>query len=162
LGILKAGGAYLPVDLANPLQRISYMLEDAGVAVLLTEERHAAALPAHWGQILYLDADWDEVAACSPENPACGLDGGNLAYRIYPSGSTGQPKGVMVEHRSLTNYPSWATQFYQASGLRLSPLHTSVGFDLCVTSLYPALLSGAGVLLVREGEELEALAAVLR
>ena len=164
LGVLKAGGAYLPVDPSNPLERTSFMLEDAGAAVVLTRERLAAGLPAHWGRTLLLDAEWGEVAARGAENPprSAAAAAENLAYVIYTSGSTGRPKGVCVEHRSLTNYVSWAAEFYGVGGLRVSPLHTSAGFDLCVTSLYPALACGAAVRLVAEGGELDGLAEVLR
>ncbi|HEY6802398.1 MAG TPA: non-ribosomal peptide synthase/polyketide synthase [Pyrinomonadaceae bacterium] len=161
LGVLKAGGAYLPIDLSYPLARKSFLLEDAGVAVILTQSHLSEQLPTHWGQTVYLDSDWDEIASYSDENPRAVVTGENLAYVIYTSGSTGQPKGVLVHHRGLSNYLSWATDFYRTNEISLSPLHGSISFDLSVTSLYPALLSGATVKLIAEGDELETLGEVL-
>jgi amino acid adenylation domain-containing protein len=157
LGILKAGGAYLPIDPGSPRARMLYMFEDAGTAVLLTQEKLSERLPQHIGQTICLDSEWDTIAALNDENLHSSLVPENLAYLIYTSGSTGEPKGVLVEHRSLSNYLNWAIDFYQTKALRVSPLHSSIGFDLSVTSLYPALLSGAAVTLITEGSELQSL-----
>jgi amino acid adenylation domain-containing protein/non-ribosomal peptide synthase protein (TIGR01720 family) len=161
LGILKAGGAYLPIDPSYPLARKSFMLEDAGVAVIVTQSHLSEQLPTHWGQTVYLDSDGDEIAARDDKNLSLAIHDENLAYVIYTSGSTGQPKGVLVHHRGLANYLSWASDFYCVNEVQVSPLHGSISFDLSVTSLYPALLSGATVKLIGEGNELEVLGEVL-
>ena len=161
LGILKAGGAYLPLDPNYPAARISFMLEDAGVEVVVTQKKLSEKLLEYWGQTIFLDAEWEEMANYSTENLLPLVTGEHLAYLMYTSGSTGQPKGVLVEHRSLSNYLSWATDFYRTNELRQSPLHSSISFDLSVTSLYPALLSGGVVSLVSEGSELESLSRFL-
>jgi Non-ribosomal peptide synthetase modules and related proteins len=69
LGILKAGGAYVPLDPAYPVARLSYMLEDAGPAVLLTEAQLAERMPAYWGWTVKLDEEWDEIAPERRDNP---------------------------------------------------------------------------------------------
>ena len=77
----------------------------------------------------------------------------NLAYLIYTSGSTGTPKGAMISHRGLTNYLSWATEAYAVAASGGAPLHSSLAFDLTVTSLFAPLLSGRSVTLVADGLE---------
>ncbi|HET8774712.1 MAG TPA: non-ribosomal peptide synthase/polyketide synthase, partial [Thermoanaerobaculia bacterium] len=83
LGILKAGGVYVPVDAAYPAERVQFMLDDAAPKVVLTDLGNLSAHPAH--------------------NPQLPILHSHLAYVIYTSGSTGLPKGVMVEHRGVTN-----------------------------------------------------------
>jgi amino acid adenylation domain-containing protein/FkbM family methyltransferase len=162
LGVLKAGGAYVPLDPQHPLERLSWMLEDTGLAVLLTQERLGDRVPSHWGHTLYLDSEWESVAEHPDTNPASGdsaID--NLAYVIYTSGSTGRPKGVAVEHHGLSNYLLWARDAYGFSTASAAPLHSSLSFDLTVTSLFGPLMSGGRVDLLAEGD-VEALAEALR
>src|SRR5207249_2009478 len=99
LGILKAGGAYVPLDPNYPRERLSFMLKDAQVPVLLTQRRLLNDLPEHSGKVVCLDSAQSEFDEESEENPSSGVAAGNLAYVIYTSGSTGKPKGVMISHR---------------------------------------------------------------
>ncbi|MFB2896155.1 condensation domain-containing protein, partial [Aerosakkonemataceae cyanobacterium BLCC-F50] len=101
LGILKAGGAYLPLDPEYPQKRLQFMLQDAQVSVLLTQERLINKLPEHQAKLICLDTNWQEIANQSESNPITNIQATNLAYVIYTSGSTGQPKGVKVIHRSI-------------------------------------------------------------
>ena len=105
LGILKAGGAYVPLDPQYPAQRLEFMLEDAGIEALLTQERLVERLPSRAGQkhLILIDKDWEEIAVESAERVERCVSPENLAYIIYTSGSTGQPKGVMIQHRSAIN-----------------------------------------------------------
>ena len=89
LGILKAGAAYLPLDPSYPQERLSFMLSDSQVPVLLTQEHLMASLPKQSAQVVLLNADWGGIAQQSQENPSSGVTGKNLAYTIYTSGSTG-------------------------------------------------------------------------
>src|ERR1019366_2637470 len=98
LGILKAGGAYVPMDPAYPKERLAFMLKDAQVPVLLTQERLVAGLADHDAKVICLDSGWETIARESGENPGSSTLPENLAYVIYTSGSTGQPKGVLVSH----------------------------------------------------------------
>src|SRR5947209_18083413 len=102
LGILKAGGAYVPLDPAYPMERLAFMIEDTQAPVLLTQERLVDRLPVGGQQLLCLDAGWQAIAQESPENLDSGTTAENLAYVMYTSGSTGQPKGVEIRHRSIT------------------------------------------------------------
>jgi amino acid adenylation domain-containing protein/FkbM family methyltransferase len=103
LGVLKAGAAYVPLDPQYPSDRLAFMLEDAGVAVLLTQHELLPTLPAGQFAAVCLDTQREEVGRQSETNPALALEAGQLAYVIYTSGSTGRPKGVMIEHRGVCN-----------------------------------------------------------
>ena len=103
LGVLKAGGAYVPLDPAYPQARLSFMMADARVGVLVTRERLLGTLPRHDAQTVCLDTDWPAIARRDTEDMDSGVLADHLAYVIYTSGSTGQPKGVMVAHRGLRN-----------------------------------------------------------
>ena len=160
LGVLKAGGAYVPLDPAYPAERLAGMLADAGAALLLTEQRLRKALPAPPGvAVVSLDRARTELAAESAEPLESGVHPRNLAYVLFTSGSTGRPKGVAVEHAGLANYLAWATRAYPGTG---SAVHTSLSFDLTVTSLFVPLLAGGRVELVDEAEGVEGLAERLR
>ncbi|MFB1479128.1 non-ribosomal peptide synthase/polyketide synthase, partial [Corallococcus sp. RDP092CA] len=105
LGVLKAGGAYVPLDPKYPLDRLSFMLEDTQVPVVLTQDALADELPVTTQQLISLDGDWERSIAREREDaPVTTVGAGNLAYVIYTSGSTGKPKGVAIEHRGVSNY----------------------------------------------------------
>ncbi|HEV2149164.1 MAG TPA: amino acid adenylation domain-containing protein, partial [Longimicrobiaceae bacterium] len=161
LGTLMAGGAYVPIDPAYPAERIAYMLGDAAVPVLLTQERLLERLPAHAGETVCLDRDGARIAAESAGPPAARVDPDGLAYVIYTSGSSGRPKGVEVVHRGLSNYLAWAAEAYAGEG-HGAPVHSSLAFDLTVTSLLVPLLQGGRVVLVPEEAGVDGLARALR
>ena len=134
LGILKAGGAYLPIEATSQCDRISYILEDAQVAVLLTQEK-LANLPDCIQ--LCLD-DWDRSCDRNPVS----ITPNNLAYIIYTSGSTGKPKGVAIEHRQLCNYTKGVLeQIDLAHGASFAMVSTFAA-DLGNTIIFAALLTG--------------------
>src|SRR5256714_5785861 len=161
-GILKAGGAYLPLEPGSPKERLAFMLQDAHPQLLLTQQRLLPQLPETAQPVVYLDSDWERIAGQSEQKPLSGVRGENLAYVIYTSGSTGKPKGAMILHRGLLNYLSWCCQAYEASAGTGSPLHSPLGFDLSVTSLFSPLLTGQCITLVAEEQGAEALASALR
>ncbi|HEX7180735.1 MAG TPA: amino acid adenylation domain-containing protein [Thermoanaerobaculia bacterium] len=105
LGVLKTGGAYVPLDPSHPAERLSFILEDTGAPLLLTESRLAGFLPVDRPGLrtVLLDAEEETLAALPAANPEAGAGPRNLAYAIYTSGSTGHPKGVLIEHRSALN-----------------------------------------------------------
>ncbi|HJR08157.1 MAG TPA: amino acid adenylation domain-containing protein [Pyrinomonadaceae bacterium] len=162
LGVLKAGGAYVPLDPTYPRQRVAFILEETQAPVILTQSHLKESLPAHRARVLCLDTEWDIVAREATDEPACDVSGDNLAYVIYTSGSTGQPKGVMIPHKGLANYLDWACETYRAAEGKGSPVHSSVGFDLTVTSLFTPLMVGRTVTLLSNDEGPEALAELLR
>src|SRR6266545_921703 len=144
MGVLKAGGAYLPLDPSYPLERLGYMLEDAGVGVVITTQELERRLPAHWGQTVWLDLEWEKVSEEDEGEPEGGTLGENLAYVIYTSGSTGKPKGVMVRHKGLVNYTNYICQRLGVGGhegLKFATVST-ITADLGNTCIYPSLLGG--------------------
>jgi amino acid adenylation domain-containing protein len=151
LGVLKAGGVYVPLDPAFPADRISFMIEDSRSRILLTEQTLAQRLPASAARLICLDTDWELIEDQPGQNLNAGVSAENLAYLIYTSGSTGTPKGTMISHRGLRNYLSWATRAYAVSEGNGAPLHSSLSFDLTVTSLFAPLLAGRSVTLVKDG-----------
>ncbi|MDT5036197.1 MAG: hypothetical protein QOE03_1382, partial [Micromonosporaceae bacterium] len=156
LGILRAGAAYLTIDATLPANRIAYLLRDAAVVAVLTADGtpfgdgcaaapDAAAAdecgtPTAQPAPVWRVADVAAASGAEPQPP----NPGNAAYVMYTSGSTGQPKGVVVEHRSLSRYLRWAGESYP--GLRgCTVAHSSVSFDLAVTALLGPLLVGGRV-----------------
>ncbi len=162
LGVLRAGAAYVPVDPAYPRERIAYMLRDCAAPVLLTQERLRDGLPEHGAAVVALDSQWEEVAREPAEAPAVDVPPDSLAYVIYTSGSTGAPKGVMMPHRGLSRYLEWAAEAYPLGDGAGAPLHSSLSFDLTVTSLFLPLLAGRAVAVLEEGAGAESLARALR
>jgi amino acid adenylation domain-containing protein len=162
LAVLKAGGAYIPLDPAYPPERLAFMLGDARAPVLITEHRLDVLLPDTGATIVYLDGDPTETASESDGNLSGGAGLDNLAYVIYTSGSTGWPKGAMINHRGLANYLAWATRAYAVREGEGAPVHSSIAFDLTVTSLLAPLAAGRRVDLLDEDLGIEQLAAALR
>lgn len=108
LGVLKAGGAYVPIDPVYPADRIQYILDDASIQIVITQE-HLKEKLNQLNQMKHieafsLDVDWPQVADFSGENLSIRIEPTNLAYIMYTSGSTGKPKGVLTEHRNYLNY----------------------------------------------------------
>jgi len=148
LGVLKAGAAYVPLDPTYPQERLVFMLDDAQPSVLLTQQCLATDLPEHKAKTIFLDGDWASLAATGSRYPVSRVAPENAAYVIYTSGSTGRPKGVVVPHRGLVNYLSWCAHAYQLTSGQGAPVHSSLGFDLTVTSIFAPLLTGRTVFLL--------------
>nr|AXN93627.1 PuwA [Symplocastrum muelleri NIVA-CYA 644] len=162
LGILKAGGAYLPLDSTYPSERLAYMLNDAQVPVLVTQQSLRNSLPKYDGLIVDLDKDWELISQHSHNNPNSEVNSSNLAYLIYTSGSTGKPKGTMICHQGVVNYLSWCTKAYSVATGTGAPVQSSIAFDATITSLFSPLLVGQKVVLLPEKQEIEALCTLLR
>ena len=151
LGILKAGGAYVPLDPEYPLERLSFMLEDAAVNVLLTQQKLINKLPEHQAQLICLDADWELIFQFSRDNLITDIQATNLAYVIYTSGSTGQPKGVMLSHSNLSNHMFWMQETFPLTRADRVLQKTSFSFDASVWEFYAPLLVGGQLLIAQPG-----------
>ncbi|HEY0735253.1 MAG TPA: amino acid adenylation domain-containing protein, partial [Herpetosiphonaceae bacterium] len=151
LGVLKAGAAYVPLDPAYPPDRLAYMLDDAGIAALLTTEHLISHLPQISVPTLRLDADWMTIAQQPTSNPCSGVQPDNLAYIMYTSGSTGRPKGVMNSHRAIGNRLLWNQEIYPLSAADRVLQIASFSFDISLWELVGPLLAGAQVIMGRPG-----------
>ncbi|HEX8189578.1 MAG TPA: amino acid adenylation domain-containing protein [Pyrinomonadaceae bacterium] len=150
LATLKAGGAYVPLDAEYPRERLAFMLEDAGVAVLLAQERLLGVLPAHGAQVVCVDTGWEAVAAESGDDVESGVAPSDLAYVIYTSGSTGRPKGVMITHRNVVQFVHARFDYYREE-VRAFLLLMSHAFDGSVAGIFWTLCQGGALVLPREG-----------
>jgi amino acid adenylation domain-containing protein len=150
LGILKAGGAYVPIDPSYPAQRLSFMLADAQVRVLLTQQRLVAALPEHGARVVCLDGDW-EAEVSTHGDAECTVTADNLAYMIYTSGSTGQPKGAMTTHAAICNRLLWMQEAFALDATDTVLQKTPISFDVSVWELFWPLLTGARLVVARPG-----------
>lgn len=147
-GILKAGGAYVPLDPVYPQERLSHMLSDSEVSVVLTTENLLPQLPENKATSICLDRDWDNlIAPQSQEAPLSNVSSNNLAYVIYTSGSTGKSKGVAIEHNSLVNFTTTAIREYAIDNRDRVLQFASISFDIAVEEMYPCLTSGATLIL---------------
>jgi natural product biosynthesis luciferase-like monooxygenase protein len=150
-GVLKAGGAYVPLDPAYPADRVMFMMQDAGIAVVVTDERLAHRLPDSTSAVLVDDA----VSMPTGQHAALrAVQPDNAAYVIYTSGSTGRPKGVIVEHRNAVNFFAamdavLSTPASAASHPGVWLAVTSISFDISVLELLWTLARGFEVVLGR-------------
>ncbi|HEY0735673.1 MAG TPA: amino acid adenylation domain-containing protein [Herpetosiphonaceae bacterium] len=147
LAILKAGGAYVPLDPALPTERLAFMLEDAQIAVLLTQS-HLTAQIEHLDRpaIVLLD-DWSPLAEISSEPLPVAVHATNLAYVIYTSGSTGRPKGVLTTHQSVVSYLEAVQPLYRLSATDRVLQFASLSFDASAEEIYGSLTTGAALVL---------------
>ncbi|MGE0472115.1 MAG: amino acid adenylation domain-containing protein [Nitrospirales bacterium] len=140
---LKAGAAYVPIDPAYPADRVTFMLHDAQVPVLVTQEHLRSRVPPYPGQIVSVDTDWPQIS----QLPSTALPrheyGDDLAYMIYTSGSTGQPKGAMNTHRGICNRLLWMQDAYNLQSDDRVLQKTPFSFDVSVWELFWPLLTGA-------------------
>ena len=147
LGILKAGGAYVPLDYAYPQERLAFMLQDAQVSVLLTQEKLKSGLPNHQAEIVCLDSNWQSIDY-GLDNPTHNVTSHNLAYVIYTSGSTGQPKGVQIQHQSAVNLLNAIAKEPGLTAEDTLLSVTSLSFDIAVSEIFLPLSVGAKLVLV--------------
>ena len=142
LGILKAGGTYVPLDPSYPQERLSFMLEDAQVPVLLTQQRWVESLGALKVQVVCLDTDSEAIASQCEDNPTSGVTADNLAYVIYTSGSMGKPKGVAVPHLAV-NRLVFNTNYVKLDPSDKIAQASNTSFDAATFEIWGALLHGA-------------------
>lgn len=143
LGVLKAGAAYVPLDPAYPDNRLSFMLNDCGARVLLTESRLLdGRLAPENVRSLCVDKERDGILRESPDDPAVSLSGDNLIYVIYTSGSTGRPKGAGVTHGNFINLVDWFVSEFELTERERVLIISSFSFDLTQKDIFAALATG--------------------
>ncbi|QKW05281.1 amino acid adenylation domain-containing protein [Streptomyces sp. NA04227] len=149
LAVLKAGGAYVPLDPGYPTARLTYMLDDAKVPVLLTQRHVLQALPPVGATTLCVEELRAELAGEPATDPGVELDGDNLAYVIYTSGSTGAPKGVMNVHTAIRNRLLWMQDAYGLQPGERVLQKTPFSFDVSVWEFFWPLMCGATLVVAR-------------
>jgi len=145
LAVLMAGGAYVPLDPAYPVERLDFMLKDAGIQTGITN-RHCRQLSKMEG-VTWLDVDdpgTHSLRQIEPEEPGAH----DLAYLVYTSGSTGRPKGVQIEHSALLNLVNWHIHAFGVSATDRASQYASVGFDAAVWEIWPYLVAGASLFMI--------------
>ena len=146
LGILKAGCAYQPLDASYPEERLNFMIKDAGAKLVIADKDLLHILKDYDGPVLKTEEILRLNDGPVPEGPAPD----NLFILLYTSGSTGVPKGVMLEHRNLVNFCAWYRAYYDLKPEHRVAAYASYGFDACMMDLYPALTTGAAVYIIPE------------
>ncbi|AFE10580.1 Long-chain-fatty-acid--CoA ligase [Corallococcus coralloides DSM 2259] len=147
LAVLKAGGAFVPVDVTLPAMRVGELLEESGVALVLTREELADELPTGNAVLAFVDADARQVATQPKTRPAKRVGPESLAYVLFTSGSTGKPKGVMVRHGSLANMAHAVAEAHGVKPEDRVLQYASPGFDASVAEVFSTLAAGASLCL---------------
>ncbi|KAB8332623.1 non-ribosomal peptide synthetase [Scytonema tolypothrichoides VB-61278] len=148
LAILKAGAAYVPLDPIYPQERLSFILEDAQVPVLLTQGLCVETMPLHKGKVICLDTHWQTICQQSQENLVTEVTPNNLAYVIYTSGSTGKPKGVQISHSALSNFLHTMQQTPGLTEQDTLLAVTTYSFDIAALELFLPIIVGARLVVV--------------
>jgi amino acid adenylation domain-containing protein len=161
MGILKSGGAYVPLDPHYPKDRLVFAVKDAGITILLTQRKWVDVIPVTEEMtVLFLEPltqsqNYDNFTPVT--NLDCITSAHNLAYVLYTSGSTGQPKGVAISHRSVTALIAWAKSLYTPEELAGVLASTSIGFDLSVFEIFVTLSLGGTAILIQDALALPSL-----
>ena len=167
LGILKTGATYVPLDPNHPLDRIEYVLADAQVAIILTQQQLVDRISSRSAvELICLDTDWAKIATQPISTPIVDIDPDQIAYLIYTSGSTGKPKGVEARHRGVVNF---ITSMQRQPGMTATDIllsFTTLSFDMAVLEIYLPITVGAQLVLVSredamDGKKLAAIIAQL-
>lgn len=151
LAIFKAGGAYVPLDPSHPAERIDGILKSSGVLLIITSGYLATQIkPSAGVRTISLDRDGEHISTCSPDRTPGRVSPENLAYVMYTSGSTGAPKGVMIEHRSVVNFFCGMDRKIRCGPEDTLLAVTSISFDISVLELLWPLTRGAQVIIVHD------------
>lgn len=152
LGILKSGAAYVPLDPNLPEERLTYLIENAGLSVILTELGLMENIPASLANLIAVcidsEIDFSQSVNDKLKSPCFSSD--SIAYIIYTSGSTGKPKGVRISHRSVVNF---LKSMQQKPGIQSSDVmlaSTTISFDISVLEIFLPLISGAATAIISQ------------
>ncbi len=157
LATLKAGAAYVPLDPAYPLARLSYVVQDAALKIVVTQSAIATRMPfAEQNTLCLDDAGVRQALASQAETDidagSLGLEPGNLAYVIYTSGSTGRPKGVRAEHRAMVNRICWMERRFPSRPDDVFCHKTTIAFVDHVAEIFQPLMRGRRLVLVAQDD----------
>ena len=155
LGVLKAGCAYQPLDPTYPKERLNFMMQDASAKLLISEETLRPIVDEYQGEVLLTK---DISALAVTESQPIEPKPESLFILLYTSGSTGVPKGCMLEHRNLVTFCDWYRRYYDLQPGDHMAAYASYGFDACMMDMYPALTTGATVCIIPEEIRLDLIA----
>lgn len=161
LGILKAGGACLPLDPNYPMERLQYMLTNAQTNLLLTTTKLQAFVTANMHiastEIIFFTA-WESLSDLPQDNLPCQTQAQHLAYCLYTSGSSGQPKGVAMPHLAMVNLTLWQQTNYRLEQAACTLQFSPISFDVSFQEIFTTLCSGGSLVLIDEKLRLDAAA----
>jgi len=150
LAVLKAGGAYVPIDPEYPAERLRSMVSQSGATLLLTTERAPLKVKFPDVQTVYVDRDWDYLVDCVEFEPFEAAKSDNLAYVMFTSGSTGEPKGVALPHRALANLVDWQIEQSAMSIGARTLQFASLSFDVSFQEIFSTLCAGGTLVMMDE------------
>jgi amino acid adenylation domain-containing protein len=156
----KAGCAYQPLDPSYPSERLSFMVSDTGAKFLIADEPLVGLVPDYKGEVL-LTKDIPGIVDKYRNDHAIALKDPapeDLFIYLYTSGTTGKPKGCMLEHRNLAAFCHWYVRYYSLTDKDSTAVYASYGFDAHMLDLYPALVTGATVHIIADDIRLDLIA----
>jgi amino acid adenylation domain-containing protein len=162
LAVLKAGGAYVPFEPSHPKARLHFIIEDTKANIILTQSKLERKFRDYIGTKLHSIEDASEIISEMPRgNIAFHNAHHSLAYVIYTSGSTGNPKGVMIDHKNLSHYINYAKSAYAMPKGQVV-LHSSVAFDMSITSIFLPLVQGNSICILPQDSQADYLGEILK
>ncbi|MDQ5921848.1 MAG: Peptide synthetase [Pseudomonadota bacterium] len=159
--VLKCGAAYVPIDPDDPIDRIKYILTDTKTKALLTNDNIARVIYPIYAndfnihKIVIDEQNVQNGLNVQPDRNLKNKSASNsLAYVVYTSGTTGNPKGVMIEHKSIINYVTYLIKDNQLDESSVGSQYAGFGFDALVIEIYPIVLSGAKLCIIKQDDKM--------
>jgi len=149
LGILKSGGAYVPLDPDNPENRLSWILEDTRTPLLITQSSFKKRFAHYKGELILLDQK-NKLQKQATDNPSPSATAQHLAYIIYSSGTTGRPKGIMIEHKSVIHYSQWFADYVPCCPQQRIDFSSNYCFDMSISTTIVPLMLGLTVVICQK------------
>lgn len=150
LAIIKLGAVFVPISSDQPKDRVEYIINNSECKLVITDKSLESSLSGIGVPFVNLEEEKVNIEALPRERQYMELSKNDIAYILYTSGSTGNPKGVLVSNEALSNYLFWAKDYYNTSKETIMPLFTSIGFDLTITSTLLPLVSGGRIIVYKE------------